>query len=55
MWSSLWEDAEASNEEEKSQEEQEPKHEEIFNNITTLGSHEKGRKVAKTFIAQHAS
>merc|ERR1719219_3321987 len=51
MWSSLWEDAEASHENEKSQEEQEPKHEEIFNNITSLGAVEE-MEIAKEEIKQ---
>merc|ERR1719232_892812 len=51
MWSSLWEDAGATDEDDKSQEEQEPKQEEIFNNITSFGAVEE-MEIAKEEIKQ---
>ena len=51
MWSSLWEDAGATDEDAKPQEEQEPKQEEIFNNITSFGAVEE-MEIAKEEIKQ---
>ena len=52
MWSSLWEDAGATEEEDdKSQEELEPKQEEIFNNITSFGAVEE-MEIAKEDVKQ---
>ena len=51
MWSSLWEDAAPTNDDEKSEVEQEPKQEEIFNNITSFGAVEE-MEIAKEDVKQ---
>ena len=51
MWSSLWEDAAPTNDDEKSEVEQEPKQEEIFNNITSFEAVEE-MEIAKEEIKE---